>query len=219
MNNFKDLLSDFLKQHHDIFYSLVYDSCENTRREACLVYSKKLYEYFNKLNITSENINLPNKEDNIIIPSGLNSSIPIVAEKAEVPFEIKKAKTKYKSIIKAAEKGNLEAVETFIKNGVNVEIKNSNGRTALMLASRGGHTEVVKLLLDAGADIEAKGKDGMTALILASCHGYPEIVKLLLERGANVKIRNIFGYTSLRSASINGHAEVADLLEQHGAKE
>ena len=108
---------------------------------------------------------------------------------------------------------NLEFVKTILEYGLDVNIKDNDGDTALIWASMYDYTEVVKLLLESGADVNIKNNYGNTALIWASYNGHTEIVKLLLESGADVNIKNKFGNTALIQASINGNTEVVKLLE------
>ncbi|KAF3280546.1 hypothetical protein TWF970_002762 [Orbilia oligospora] len=64
--------------------------------------------------------------------------------------------------------GSSDYIETLIKHSsINLEERNSNGETLLMLASRrevSGATELIKLLLERGADFKAQGNDGRSAL-------------------------------------------------------
>ena len=65
---------------------------------------------------------------------------------------------------------------------MDINAKNKDGETALMLASSEGHLEIVKLLLlRKGADVNIKNNDGKTALDLAKTK---EIKDLLRKAGA-----------------------------------
>ena len=63
---------------------------------------------------------------------------------------------KYRTFIKACEKGNLEEVERLLNEGTVINAKERGGVSALMLASFKGHAEVAKVLLAKGADIDAQ---------------------------------------------------------------
>jgi len=62
---------------------------------------------------------------------------------------------------------------------VDVDAKNNDGFTALMLVSFSGHDDIVKTLLDAGADKDAKCGKYITALTIASARGKVAIVQML----------------------------------------
>ena len=102
-----------------------------------------------------------------------------------------------KELLENAKQGNLEKVKSSIKQGADVNAKNSYGWTALIWSAREGHLEVVKYLIENGADIEAKDDDDWTALILSSSEGHLDIVKYLVEQGADVNAKNKWGNTAL----------------------
>ena len=73
----------------------------------------------------------------------------------------------------------LDRVRDLLKQGVDVNVKDRNGKTALMEATRHGHADVVRLLLDKGSDVNAKDNEGRSPLDLATAGDYTEIVELL----------------------------------------
>jgi ankyrin repeat protein len=82
-------------------------------------------------------------------------------------------------------------VEAAIKAGADVNAKNNDGATALMLAALNNpNPEIISLLLNEGADVNAKDKDnygGHTVLMLAGAYNpNPEVVSLLLDEGEDV---------------------------------
>ncbi len=114
---------------------------------------------------------------------------------------------------------DIDEVKAFVTSGIDINIKNDNGITALIFASRGGNKEVLELLLDKGADINVADNDGNTALIFASYAGNKEIIELLLDRGINVDAVDNHGYTALKIASSYrwGCIELVKLLLDKGA--
>jgi hypothetical protein len=93
-----------------------------------------------------------------------------------------------------------------------VNVKDPDGRTALILASGRGYVEVVRLLLGAKANANARGDDGSTALMWASQAGHVEVVRALLAEGADVNSEDRAGRTALIGASYNGHLDVVKAL-------
>ena len=52
-------------------------------------------------------------------------------------------------LMMASRKGNAENVKKLLRYKADINLKNSNGDTALSIAKKGGHNEVVKILEDA----------------------------------------------------------------------
>ena len=115
------------------------------------------------------------------------------------------------NLIEAAKNNDTNRINSILNKGkVDINAKNKDGETALMLASSEGHLEMVKLLVENGADYT-------NALRLASREGHLEIVKLLIENGANINAKDNDGETALMRASYNGHLEVVKYLIENGA--
>ncbi|KAI9842014.1 MAG: hypothetical protein M1837_007510 [Sclerophora amabilis] len=72
-----------------------------------------------------------------------------------------------------------------LERGVDINEKDSAGRTALHLAIRQRHDQVLRLLLERGADINACDKSGWTPLHQAVENGFESGLQLLLMYGAN----------------------------------
>ncbi|HEB74626.1 MAG TPA: ankyrin repeat domain-containing protein [Candidatus Desulfofervidus auxilii] len=122
-------------------------------------------------------------------------------------------------LIQAVILGDVNKVKKLLEQGANVNLRDRNGMTALMLAVRKGQISVVKLLLEKEADVNTQDDFmGWTALILASALGYTNIVKLLLENGADVDIKDKNGMTALKYAMKNGHEEIVKLIKTVQAK-
>src|SRR5206468_2932688 len=58
-------------------------------------------------------------------------------------------------LMTAAVWGDVARLKAALKGKANLEAKDAEGRTALILAARFGNVDVVKALLDAGARVEA----------------------------------------------------------------
>jgi sulfatase-modifying factor enzyme 1/ankyrin repeat protein/Sel1 repeat-containing protein len=82
-------------------------------------------------------------------------------------------------LFKASRDGNVDAVKQILASGVDVNVRDSKGRTALMIAAFHGHKQVVETLIQAKAEIYAKSKKGVTAQVLAEKKGFDEITKIL----------------------------------------
>ena len=102
---------------------------------------------------------------------------------------------KLNNLNKLTLQNNIEGVKKFIAEGGDVNIRDENGKTALMEASWLNRPEIAKTLIKAGADVDLQNKEGWTALMEARYH--PEIVELLIKAGADENIQNNEGKTAL----------------------
>jgi hypothetical protein len=67
----------------------------------------------------------------------------------------------------AAKKGDTNRLESLLKAGAELEAKDPDGRTALMLAAQYGRADTVRLLLAKGAHADARDTRGWNAYMLA----------------------------------------------------
>ena len=98
-----------------------------------------------------------------------------------------------------------------LKDRVDIEMRDANGRTALMHAVRNERPDTIALLLEAGADPNVPDAGGVTALMIAVGDRHDFIVKMLLEAGAHPNTADAGGVTALMLADDQGM--VALLLE------
>lgn len=99
-------------------------------------------------------------------------------------------------LLKVASSGDLLGVKyQVLKQGANVNAKDKDGSTALMLTT---YLEIAKFLIEKGADINARDKDGWTALLYDANRGYSlEKIKYLVEKGADINAKSKSGRTAL----------------------
>ena len=115
-------------------------------------------------------------------------------------------------IIKEAARGNLEAVTDLIAQGVNVNIQNELGETALIEAVNYNHLEVVRILLDANADVNIrKRKRKMNALMIAGSKGYLDVVEILIASNADINATDIGGLNVLSLSPLD-NIELINML-------
>ena len=102
--------------------------------------------------------------------------------------------------------------------GANVDVANSSGVTALMVACRYGREACARALLDKGANVDVANSDGFTALMAACQNGHEACARALLDKGAEVDVADSDGDTALMLAWWSGHVECARALFDKGAK-
>ena len=96
---------------------------------------------------------------------------------------------------------NTSAITVLIENGVNVNVKNKEGETAMSLACRRGYPEVIHTLADHGAAVDDKltidTSLSLPMIHLALSQGRIQSVNTLLQLKANIESRDDFGRTPL----------------------
>ncbi|KAJ9272423.1 hypothetical protein DTO212C5_1608 [Paecilomyces variotii] len=129
---------------------------------------------------------------------------------ADVNFSV--ASSGKKPLHAAAYRGHVDITRLLIERGCNVDAKEDDGWTALMLASQEGHLPLVNLLVEKSANVNAEEKDGATSLWIASQQGHTEIVRRLLELEAKQLPTRSAQRRPIHQAAQNGHLSVLQML-------
>lgn len=113
----------------------------------------------------------------------------------------------------AVERGDDAEVRRLLESGVDLEERDPNGRTALLIATRNDDVAVAKLLIAAGADVNAKDGIGDSPFLYAGAEGRNEILRAILATGkAKLGDTNRYGGTALIPAAHHGHPETVRIL-------
>lgn len=122
-----------------------------------------------------------------------------LVDKLGDPFIIAEIKRGH---LKDDQKGSPEVVKKLIELGADVNVKNKDGRTALMYSLWGRKDDAFALLLLEQPHIKIDEQDGVgqTALMFAVISAKSDVVKKLIEKGANIVIKNKAGETALDKA-------------------
>ncbi|MDV3824173.1 hypothetical protein CMU07_15625 [Elizabethkingia anophelis] len=116
------------------------------------------------------------------------------------------------NIIDAVKNNQPMLVEKALKEGANVNTKDSNKRSLLLIATISGATDTAKLLVHYGADVNQQDDKLDSPFLYAGATGQTELVKLYLAHGARFDIFNRYYGTALIPASERGHVETVRLL-------
>ncbi|KDO16625.1 hypothetical protein SPRG_17869, partial [Saprolegnia parasitica CBS 223.65] len=115
-------------------------------------------------------------------------------------------------LVLAARAGDLEAVDSLLVVGLDVNAIVAQDTTPLITAVQSEHTEIVRSLLRHGADPNVAPPSGVTALQEACRHGLTDIVTALLEHGADTEACADNGNTALMLATRRGWDDLVTYL-------
>lgn len=112
------------------------------------------------------------------------------------------------SILDAAKKGNVRAIEAALERGESANEGDDKMKvTPLMKAATQGCVECMEVLLEAGAEIDARNSSTATALMMASMTGPIRSVKFLLDNGADPNLATPSGRDALSVANERGDGD------------
>ena len=116
------------------------------------------------------------------------------------------------SFLDAAKSNDISALKLGLDQGVPVDTRDGQGRTALLLATHANAVDAARLLIDAGADVNAKDHIDDSPYLYAGAEGRLEILKMTVAAGADLKSVNRYGGTALIPAAHHGHVETVRYL-------
>jgi ankyrin repeat protein len=120
-------------------------------------------------------------------------------------------------LIAAVRDGDTGAVDTLLKTRGDVNVRQSDGATALHWAANRDDTRMASRLLRAGARPGAADDTGATPLYLACVNHSAAMVRLLLDAGGDANAKLLNGETALMTCARTGSAAAVDALLAHGA--
>ncbi|PZR74289.1 MAG: hypothetical protein DLM52_09675 [Chthoniobacterales bacterium] len=122
-------------------------------------------------------------------------------------------------LFRAIEAHDAAAVRKLIAKGIDDNLPNQDGFTALQSAAGSGDSTITQLLLQAGADVNARatGPINYTALHEAAWTGGGVTVRQLIAAGADVNASSEGGWTPLMVAMLYGRPDVVEALLAGGA--
>lgn len=126
--------------------------------------------------------------DNVRDKHYINSELQLKCIERELILVIEAAK-----FCRAIKHSNIQKIEKMLKNGQDVNVRDSHGVTALQLAVIKGDFALVKMFVKYGADINAIDDNFRTALFYAKVRQSESIIKFLLDNGACTDIVDYSG--------------------------
>ena len=119
----------------------------------------------------------------------------------------------------SAQTWNVGSMKALIAGGADVNAKDSNGDTALMIAATEGSADGVSVLYKAHAamDVTARNSDGNSFLALAAMDGFVNLTMAAIAAHADLNAKNKRGWTALMEAAENGNTACVKVLIASGA--
>uniref|UniRef100_A0AAV2M9A0 Serine/threonine-protein phosphatase 6 regulatory ankyrin repeat subunit C-like n=1 Tax=Knipowitschia caucasica TaxID=637954 RepID=A0AAV2M9A0_KNICA len=144
-----------------------------------------------------------------------HSSCVDVLLKHQASYAVRDPRHKRTALHAAAAEGNMDCLLLLVNGEQStdvIDLADTQGQTALMLAALGCHTDCVHILLEKGSKPDTSDQKGFTALHRVSMLGSEDCVSALLDHGASALCRDSQGRTPLHLAASCGHAELLHLL-------
>jgi len=121
------------------------------------------------------------------------------------------------TVVDAVKRGDTAAARALVRKGVDVNIPERDGTTALHWAVYRDDAAAVDLLLGAGARATTANRYGVAPLSLAAVNGNATVMERLLKAGADPDTAQPGGETALMTAARTGRVEALKLLLAHKA--
>jgi ankyrin repeat protein len=113
------------------------------------------------------------------------------------------------ALMVASEKGYEDNVRILLRQeGIQVDMKDVKGQTALLKAVGSKSKPIVELLINHHANMDFQDSHGTTALIYSVQNEVHEIMELLLQRGANTDVEDLKGLTAFDYAIDKGNIQL-----------
>lgn len=115
--------------------------------------------------------------------------------------------------------GDISTVTKLVSHGVNIDGRNQDGKTPLVVAIENRQLPVFTKLLELGASKDVKDSaKKLPPLFWAASVGDLEMAKVLLQRGCKPNQKNMYGHAYFLDIIDKGDVDMVQLLLDHGAK-
>ncbi|MED1724801.1 ankyrin repeat domain-containing protein [Brevibacillus parabrevis] len=112
------------------------------------------------------------------------------------------------AFLEAAAEGNIEALKQHLEQGVDINARNRQKRTAILTAAMHDHLDAVSFLIEAGADIDLQDEACFNPFLYACIHNKLELVQMMVKAGTNLELLTRFGGVGLTPACEKGHVDI-----------
>ncbi|KAJ8674286.1 hypothetical protein QAD02_005548 [Eretmocerus hayati] len=192
----------------------------------------KIVQLCENVAVQADNLRLKQERDIGQFPSQHEAKPPVdhtkdvanhnhhTADNSTKPTQTKKRrKRKGRSKSNCEEENNKKPKIITFKIPKNIERKNHNGETILLVECRKNHIDNVKMLLAANPkpNLNTCCAAGWTPLQECADFGYIDMLSLLLKEGADPNFQGFEGRTALHEAAKSNYTEIMKLLLEYKA--
>lgn len=116
-------------------------------------------------------------------------------------------------LLLAAHIGCIESIKHYLNSGLDVDLANNKGMTALLTAVQQNRPDMISLLADYRANLNKPNTEGGLPICIAANKGSLEVVDMLIRKGANLDLVEADdNHTAVYAAAEAGHLSVLTLL-------
>jgi ankyrin repeat protein len=118
------------------------------------------------------------------------------------------------NLMLAAERGEAATVKAYIDKGMDLNVKDKSGKTALALAAKNNNLSVINILThEANCQIDITDNEGNTALIVALLNNNQLAAEQILTHKQKLGITNKNGQSALTIANKKNYSQIAALIQ------
>ncbi|MFS0554701.1 ankyrin repeat domain-containing protein [Brevibacillus sp. 179-C9.3 HS] len=117
-------------------------------------------------------------------------------------------KSVVQAFLEAAAEGNIEALKKHLEQGLDINARNRQKRTAILTAAMNDKLEAVSFLVEAGADVDLQDETCFNPFLFGCINNKLELVKMMIKAGTNLELLTRFGGVGITPASEKGHVEI-----------
>lgn len=121
------------------------------------------------------------------------------------------------SIYDIVNKEDQETLSNMVALGFDIDQRDRDGYTPLMIAASLGKADFAQFLIANGADANARSYTGLTPLHRAAQDGHHNVITVLLTADANINIPDMHGFTPLMVAVMANQRFIVEFLIKRGA--